>query len=233
MDTNANLHDDLTASTKLELHRILYELASRSRLSLLDPSSNALVMQSTTSRGFSGPQSFDFPGPFATRNSDLTDKLDRFVSSNFAPRIRERATTTRLLSQAALARGYFCLLFSATPTVEHERTLHNDYYLHTTHSNNNLSQHLLNFILARIEELTSEILCAVRANSESDDNSNSFDVAAAGGVLYTGLMYVLGGFDNGNFRPICVRWLHHWSIFIAQSEHRLTSSGRRGTCPNP
>jgi hypothetical protein len=207
-----NLHDDLTASTDSELHGILYDLASQSRLSLLDSSSNTLIIRSTTSTGISGPHSFDFPGPFATRNSDLTAKIDRFVSSNFAPRIRERATTTRLLSEAALARGYFCLLFSATPTIEHERILHNDYYLHTTHSNNNLSQHLLNFILARIEELTSEILHAVRTNNESDDNSNSFDVAAAVGVLYTGLMYVLGRLDSGILRPICVGWLHRWPI---------------------
>ena len=169
-----------------------------------------MTIQSTTSRGFSGPHSFDFPGPLATHNSVLTSKIDRIILLNYAPCIRETSTTTPLISHAALARGYCTILFSATPTIEYERILHHNYDFSSAHSNNNLTLHLLSFILARIDELTSEILGAVRTNNSSHDNSYSFDVSAAAGVLYTGLMYVLEGLDSGMLRPLCVCWLRRW-----------------------
>ena len=108
------------------------------------------------------------------------------------------------ISNAALARGYFCILFSAAPTIEHERLIYNNHHLHYTHSNRNLSLHLLNFILARIDELTSEILGAVRKSNSSDDNSHSLDVTGAAGILYIGLMHVIEGLDSGMLQPLCV-----------------------------
>lgn len=208
-----NLPGNLTWSTESDLTGFLYGLAEASNLYLLDSdvlSSNTLTIQSTTSNGFSGPHSFDFPGPFATQNSHLTLKIDKIISSNYAPRIRKEATNMPLIGHAVLARGYFCILFSAAPTIEHERILYDNCHHHHTHSNSHLSLHLLNFILARIDELTSEILRAVRTSNSSHDNTYSFDVAGAAGILYTGLMHVIEGLDSGMLQPLCVRWLRRW-----------------------
>lgn len=72
------------------------------------------------------------------------------------------------------------------------------------HNGNKLSIHLLDFILARLDDLTWHILQEVREANQCDDNNYCLDVSAAAGILYTGLRYVAEGLTRGMLWPLCV-----------------------------
>jgi hypothetical protein len=189
---------------------LLSKLIARSEWQSLESdsiSSNILFLETTTSRGFSGPYGFDFPSYSACSDPSLSAQLDDIVRLNYAPSIHEYDSVTELISKATLVRGYFCFLFSATQVVERERTISGGQSDEQTHTRNNLNLHLLNFILGRLHGLFSEIICAVRGNIVTDDSSYSLDVAAATGILYTGLAYIVDGLRKGMLRPLCVSWL--------------------------
>jgi hypothetical protein len=162
-----------------------------------------LIIQTTTSRGFAGPHSFEFPRG-STFDYNLTYGFDEMVRWNYNPRIQEAGAVSSLISRAIMARGYLCFLFSTSPIVEYERVIHGEHIEEHASHRNNLGLHLLGFILARLDALISEIASAVGdLNGNHDYN---LDVEAAVGILYAGLMHVAEGLRRGILRPLCVCW---------------------------
>lgn len=181
------------------------------------PACDTLILQTTTVRGVGNPHTFKFKGTWSTFDEDLKREVDEIVLTNYGPRTRQTNSTSQLAIQAALARGYFYLLFSASPVVEYEREIGDDFrIIQRTYYGNNLGLHLLKFAIARIDELVTHIMDSVRLRGSNDHNTYNLDIAAATALLYTGLMYVLEGLQSGKLLPLCVRRLQELPYLFPQ-----------------
>jgi hypothetical protein len=197
----------------------LLSLTTSCNLSPLESNTSAydtLTLQTATSSGVGSPHAFKFKGTWSTYNKDLKNEVDEIVLTNYGPRTRQTDSAPQLAIQAALARGYFCLLFSASPVVEIECEIWDEFRIQRTFYGNNLGLHLLKFAIARINELVTHIMDSVRLHNSNDDNTYNLDVAAAAALLYTGLMYVLKGLQSGKLRPLCVRRLQELPQLVPQ-----------------
>lgn len=166
---------------------------------------NTMTIQISTPRGFCHPHTFEFLGCSAPYDSRLSSAIDEMVVRDLVPQIQSNKATSPLINEAFLARGYLSLLFPMSPAVESERIRHGEYLTERLHDGNKLSIHLLDFTLARLDELIWHTLTSIREADQCDDNNYYLDVSAAAGILYTGLKYVVEGLAGGMLRPLCVR----------------------------
>ncbi len=198
--------------TRTDLQEILLRLSASCNLSPLElntPARDALILRTATKRGIGRPHTFRFKGTWSPCHPDLKREVDEVVLTNYGPRTRQTDSASQLATQAALVRGYFCLLFSASPVVEYECKIWNDFRIQGTYYGNNLGLRLLIFAIARINELVTHIMESVRLHNSNDYNTDSLDVAGAAALLYTGLMYVLEGLQSGKLLPLWVRRLRN------------------------
>jgi hypothetical protein len=137
---------------------------------------------------------------FASAEAITWAQLDRFVMSNYITHVHPSGCTSNLLNQAALIRGYLCLMFSENTVVENDYALGNELYARKQNDNNRLSRHLMSLILGRLNGLLWEILGRLRLHWTNFDEDSASEISACVAMVYTGLSYVLRGLSSGRLR---------------------------------
>jgi hypothetical protein len=139
---------------------------------------------------------------FASAEGIIWAQLDQFVMSNYITHIHPSGYSSHLVSQAALIRGYLCLIFSENAVIENDYALGNELYARKQHDDNRLSRHLMSLILGRLNGLLWEILGRLRLHWTNFDETNASEISACTAMVYTGLLYVLRGLSSGRLRPL-------------------------------
>jgi hypothetical protein len=163
---------------------------------------NYLLIRSHTSRGSYEDHGLDIHGYFASFNDALVSAMDCIVQRFYIPAIRAAGVCSPLIARSLLCRGYLCLLFSNTIVSEENRNWQG--IGETYRSGNELAQHLMIFILGRLDSLLSEVLSCIAAKPLHHSQENVLDTSAAAGLLYAGLMYASRGLETRRLLPICV-----------------------------
>lgn len=164
---------------------------------------NILEIHNTTTTGLSEPHVFEVHGDYDPSNTNLQYPIDQMVWLSYTSNIREKNAATDLVTKAIFVRGYLTLLF-ATNVTERVRVLRDGLGEYKTIVGSNLSVHLTNFILFRLNGLIFEIMDVILRNDHSGGEAQLLDISAASAVLITGLMDTNDGLLKGRLKPLCV-----------------------------
>ena len=167
---------------------------------------NILEIHNTTTTRVNDPHVFEVHGDYDASNTNLEHPIDQMVWLSYTSDIRENETVTSLVRKAIFVRGYLALLF-ATNVTERLKVLQDGVYKYECIPGSDLSLHLTNFILFRLNRLVAEVMNAVVHKENSSNLNYLLDIEAASAVLYTALMDVCDGLAKGRLKPLCVSHL--------------------------
>ena len=126
----------------------------------------------------------------------------------FSAQLEAKVGPSQLISSAALAGGYACLLCSVTQVTEQVTTLQGGYEAQNEHNGYHLEAQFKYVLLCRLRELINEVLEAIRFEDPTNDYPYECSNAYAAAVI---LRYELDHFKsnirNGSLRKH-VSWLN-------------------------
>jgi len=124
----------------------------------------------------------------------LKGRIDEMVMKFCFPNFVSKPTTTTFMTSAWLGRGYLALLFPCN-VVQEAQSFTN-------------GLRLFNVVLARLDEIISEIVNGFKKEKEPGDGRYWSELSVSLAILYFGLLHAQEGFKIHLDRPVCVSYFY-------------------------